>query len=101
MRTRRGLFHSDGITTADFPTLQHRGVDPDVSPVVLGCCTQDTRILREIGLRERRHHAAGTGTSDAQADGISDREHLPIQAFSAKSLSPLAVSTTMFGRNRR
>jgi len=25
----------------------------------------------------------------------------PIQAFSTKSLAPLAVSTTMFGRNRR
>ena len=78
-RLGAGLLQPDGITTADLATLQHRGIDPNVSPVVLGCCTQDASIFREIALRERRHHAAGAGTSDAQANGIPDREDLPNQ----------------------
>ena len=72
-----GLRQLYGITAADLTTLQHRGVNPNVRTIVLGCCTQDTRILWEISLREPRHHAAGAGTSDAQANGIPDREHLP------------------------
>ncbi|MCU1239293.1 MAG: hypothetical protein JWO71_19 [Candidatus Acidoferrum typicum] len=56
---------------------------------------QDTCILREVALRECCHYATRTGTCDAQANGILDREHLPIQAFSPKSLSPYGVSTTM------
>src|SRR5262249_36021418 len=74
---RLGLLQPDGITTADLATLQHGGIDSNVSPIVLGCCAQDTCILREITLRKRRHHAAGAGTGDAQANGIVDREHSP------------------------
>ena len=32
-----GLLQPDGIATADLASLQHRGIDPDISPVVLGC----------------------------------------------------------------
>jgi hypothetical protein len=32
-----GLPQSDGITTADLATLHHRGENPNVCPVVLGC----------------------------------------------------------------
>src|SRR5438128_1832377 len=68
-RSRRvGLLQPDGITTAHSATPQHRGVDANVSPIVLGCPAQDTRILRQIALREGRHHAAGARTSDAQAE---------------------------------
>ncbi len=73
---RRGLLQSDGITTADLATLQHRGIDPNVGPVVLGRSAQDTCIPREIALGERGHHAAAARSSDAQANGIPDREDL-------------------------
>ncbi|MDX6459879.1 MAG: hypothetical protein QOE55_3576, partial [Acidobacteriaceae bacterium] len=72
-----GPLQSDGIATADLAALQHGGIDPNVSPVVLGRCAQDTCISREIALRQRSHHTAGAGTSDAQANGIPDREDLP------------------------
>src|SRR5258707_10490889 len=72
-----GLLQSDGITPADLATLQHGGIDPNVGPVVLGGCAQDTWIPREIALRKRGHHAAGAGTGDAEANGIADREGLP------------------------
>jgi hypothetical protein len=91
------LIQRDGITTTDLATLHYGGVDPNVSPVVLGCCMQDTGILWEVALRECCHDAARTEASDAETNGIPNREQCPIQAFSTKSLSPLAVSTTMFG----
>jgi hypothetical protein len=69
------LFHTDGITSADFAALHYRGVDPNVSLIMLGCCAQDADILGQIILRQRRHHAAGARTGNAQANGISDREH--------------------------
>src|SRR5262245_11783722 len=69
--------HSDGVTTADLPVLQHRGVDPNVCTVVLGCCTQDTRIPGEIALGKSGHHAAGARTGDAQANGISYSKDVP------------------------
>jgi hypothetical protein len=69
------LFHTDGITSANFAALHYGGVDPNVSLVMLGCCAQDADVLGQIVLRQRRHHAAGARTSDAQANGISDREH--------------------------
>src|SRR5258708_24417319 len=72
-----GLLQPDGITTADLATLQHGGIDASVGLVVLGYRSQDTRILREIALREGGHHAAGARTSDAQANGIPDREDVP------------------------
>jgi hypothetical protein len=49
-----GLIQSDGITATDLATLHYRGVDPNVSPVVLGRCTQDTRyklLARRIRIR--------------------------------------------------
>src|SRR5258708_13394660 len=72
-----GLVQSDGITTADLATLQYGGIDPNVGPVVLGRCAQDTCIPREIALGERGHHAAAAGTSDVQTNRIPDREDLP------------------------
>ena len=47
-----GLLHPEGITAADLATPQHGGIDPNVGTVVLSCCAQDTRILREIALSE-------------------------------------------------
>jgi len=60
-----GRLQPNGVTTADGASLQHRSVNPDVSPVVLCCCTQNTRILRKIALRKCRHHATRAWTCDA------------------------------------
>src|SRR5215472_695821 len=72
-----GLLQPDGITTVDLATLQDRGIDPNVGPVVLGCGAQDTPIPREIALSERCHHTTWTGTGDVQTDDIPDREDVP------------------------
>src|SRR6266853_2697659 len=84
------LLQTHGITTADLATLQYRGIDPNIGPVVLGRCAQDTRIPWKIALRERRHHAAGAGTNDAHANGIPEREGLPDPSVLHETL--LAVS---------
>ena len=52
------LLEPDRITAADCATPQHRGIDTDVHPVVLGRRTQDARILGQISLRQGRHDAA-------------------------------------------
>ena len=84
-----GLVQSDGITTADLATLQYGGIDPNVGPVVLGRCAQDTCIPREIVLGERGHHAAAAGTSNAQANGIPNREDLPDPGILHEVLLPV------------
>jgi len=40
-----GLLHRDVVPPADLTAAQHRGVDPDVGLVVLGCGAQDSRVL--------------------------------------------------------
>ena len=72
-----GLLKHDRIASADVAALQDRGIDPNVSPVVLGCCAQNTCILWEIALSERRHHAAGARAGDTQANHIPDCEDSP------------------------
>ncbi len=70
------LLQPEGIATAYLSALQHRGINSNVSSVVLGCCAQDAIVLREIALRQRSHHAAGARPGDAQPH-IPDRERLP------------------------
>ena len=72
-----GLLQSDGVTAADLAALQDGRIDPDVGPVVLRGCAQDTWIPREIALGKRGHYATGAGTGDAEANGIADCENLP------------------------
>src|SRR5271155_3038220 len=69
------LLQTNGIPPADFAALDYRGINPNVSLVMLGYCAQNTDVPRQIILRERRHHAPGARTSNAQANGIPDREH--------------------------
>jgi len=44
------LLEPDGITAADRAAVQDRGIDSNVSSVVLGCRAQNTGVLREIAL---------------------------------------------------
>src|ERR1700733_4247030 len=69
------LLQADGITAVDFAALYYRGIDPNVRLIMLSCGAEDADVLRKITLRQSRHHAAWARTSDAQANGISDREH--------------------------
>jgi hypothetical protein len=66
------LLQPDGVTTADVATPQYRGVYADIDLVVLGCRAQDARILGQIPLSKRNHHAARTGTGDSQLHLVSD-----------------------------
>src|SRR6266576_2979213 len=70
------LLQAQRIATTYPAALQHRGINPNVSSIVLGCCAQDAIVLREIALRQRRHHAAGARPGDAQLH-IPDRERSP------------------------
>ena len=84
-----GLLQPDGIATADSATLEYRGIDPNISPVVLGGSAQNAGILREIALSERRHHAARAGACDTQANGIPDRDSLPNPSILYEILLPV------------
>src|SRR5437870_13820173 len=95
------LLHPDRITTTDCPTAHHGSIHTDVDLVMLGRRAQDSRIPREIRLRESRHHATPAGAGDVQAHRGPDSERVTDQAFSAKPFSSETNCTTMFGRNRR
>src|SRR5438093_7557182 len=60
----------------DLAALQHTGVDTHNGSVVLGCRAEDTGVLWEIALSERRHHTAAARASDPQANVVADREDL-------------------------
>ena len=70
------LYQPGGIAPANLAALQHRGIDADPTLIVLDRRPQDARILGEVTLGERCHHAAQAGASDAQANGVPDGEHL-------------------------
>jgi len=78
------LYQPGGITPANLAALQHRGIDADPTLIVLDRRPQDARILREVTLGERCHHAAQAGASDAQANGVPDGEHLELLTHDAK-----------------
>jgi hypothetical protein len=68
------LHDSDRIATADSAAAHYGGIDTDIDLVMLGRRAEDSRIFREISLRESGHYAARARASDAQANFISDRE---------------------------
>src|SRR5438128_1111190 len=45
--------------------------------VVARCCAQDATVLREISLRESRHHTAGAVICDLEYDVVADPKLLP------------------------
>src|SRR5918911_627141 len=65
------------IPTADRAALEHTSIDPHVDLIVLGGRAQDTPVLGQIALGQRRHHAARTGARDAQAHRLPDRQRVP------------------------
>src|SRR4051812_17102167 len=66
------LLQADDITAADVTTSLHGGVYPDIDVVVLGCRAEDPRILGQVRLRQRCHHAPGAGTGYSQLHLIPD-----------------------------
>ena len=66
----------DGITTTNLAALQHRCVHSHVSAVMLGSRAEYPRVLGEISLGERCHHAARARTGDFQANGVPNCDHL-------------------------
>src|SRR5262245_10757755 len=63
LRSRQG----DGIPLANPPTPDDRGINPDVPAVRHDCGAQDSRVLGQAALAQRRHDAAGTGPVDPQS----------------------------------
>src|SRR5262249_28424557 len=66
-----------GITTADPTTLVDRGIDPNIRTIVLGGSAKHAVILRQITLRQGRHHTATARADHAEADAAPDRDCLP------------------------
>src|SRR5437773_2160520 len=61
------LLHPDRITTADCAATHYRSIHTNVDLVMLGRGAQDSRISREIPLRESGHHTTPARTGDVQA----------------------------------
>src|SRR6266404_1318377 len=61
------LLNPDSITTADYASLCYGSIHTDVDLVMSGRSAQDSRILREIPLRESGHHATTARCGDVQA----------------------------------
>src|SRR5438445_12598030 len=66
------LLPADRITTANCAAPRYGSIHTDVDLVMLGRRAQDSRVPREIPLRESRHHATPARTSDVQAHTRSD-----------------------------
>src|SRR5688500_1850672 len=68
------LLNRDRITTADSAATHYRSIHSDIDLVMLGRRSEDSRILREIPLRESGHYATPARTGDVQANFIPDGE---------------------------
>jgi hypothetical protein len=64
---------SDRVAAADASTTEHRGIHADIHRIVLGSRPEDPRILGQVALPQRDHHAAGAGFGDGQSNGVTDR----------------------------
>ena len=73
-RPAASLDHSDRVSAADCAHRRHLGVDTHVSFVLLGCGSQDPRIVRKVSLAQSRHHTAWTRSGDLQTNLPSDGE---------------------------
>ena len=70
------LLNPDRITTADWAAPLNGSIHTDVDLVMLGRRAQDSRILREIPLRESGHHTTPARTDDVQAHRRPDGERV-------------------------
>src|SRR5439155_4312103 len=76
----------DRITATDRATARYGGIHADVDLVMLGGRAQDSRIPREIALRESGHHATPARTGDVQAHGRPDGERVADPGILGKAL---------------
>src|SRR5438132_14314339 len=80
------LLDPDRITTADCAVPHDGSIHTDVDLVMLGRRAQDSRIPREISLRESRHHATPAGADDVQAHRRPDGERAADPSILRKAL---------------
>src|SRR6266849_2338472 len=81
-----GLPEPDRIAATDRAAPRYVGVHTDVDLVVLGRRAQDSRILREISLREGGHHATPARAGDVQAHRRPDGERVADPGILRKAL---------------
>src|SRR6266508_1820347 len=70
------LLKHDRITTADCAAPHYGSIHTNVDLVMLGRRAQDSRIPREIPLRESGHHTTPARTGDVQAHRRPDGERV-------------------------
>jgi len=96
------LFDLNGIGAPQHAVADHARIDPNVHLIVQGSSAQDARVLWQVRLGQRRHHAARTAAGDPDANLIAQSHGAaPTHWFSRKETSPDVEVTTMFGRKRR
>src|SRR5713101_1499547 len=80
------LLKRDRITATDRAASRHGSIDADVDLIMLGGRAQDSRIHREIALREGGHHATPAGPRDREAYGHPDGERVADPGILRKAL---------------
>src|SRR2546425_3493135 len=82
------LLDPDRITTADCAAPHYGSIHTDVDLVMLGCRAQDSRIPRQIPLRESGHHATPARPGDVQTHRRPDGERVADPGILRKALLP-------------
>src|SRR6266516_2149560 len=70
------LFDPDRVSLPNSPAMKHGGIDTNIDLIVLGRCPQNTGIMGQVCLRQRRHHTAGARACDTEANLIADGERV-------------------------
>jgi len=70
------LFDPDRVSLPNSPALKHGGIDTNIDLIVPGRCPQNTGIMGQVCLRQRRHHTAGARACDTEANLIADGERV-------------------------
>src|SRR5216683_1888624 len=82
------LLNPNRITTADCAAPHYGSIHTDVDLVMLGCRAQDSRIPRQIPLRESGHHATPARPGDVQTHRRPDGERVADPGILRKALLP-------------
>src|SRR5712692_10039894 len=80
------LRNPDRITPAHGAAPRHSSIDTDVDAVMLGRRAEDSRIPREIPLRESGHHTTRARAGDVQAHRRPDGERVADPGILRKAL---------------
>src|SRR5439155_17597479 len=83
------LLEPDLITAMDRAAALYGGIDADVGLVVLSRRAQDARILGQVPLGDRGHHAAGAGSCDVQPNLVADVD---------RAANPVVLHEALFSR---